>query len=185
MAGGAERLIRPVVLEDAGAIAAIYNRHVTGTIVTFEEDPVSVAQMTARIEALSRGLPWLVCEQEGSLAGYAYASAWKTRSAYRFAAETSIYVADSQVGRGVGRHLYGALLDELRRRGLFVALGCISLPNAASVALHERLGFEQVAEFPAVGWKFGSWVDVGYWQLRLRSGLPVEASRPDGPGHAA
>jgi phosphinothricin acetyltransferase len=128
--------------------------------------------MAGRIADVSARLPRLVCEHDGAVAGYAYASPWKTRSAYRFAVETSIYLADGQVGRGMGRRLYGALLDELRGRGLFVAIGGISLPNAASVALHERLGFVKIGHFPAVGWKLGRWIDVGYWQLQLRSGVP-------------
>jgi L-amino acid N-acyltransferase YncA len=166
-------IIRPATVADAAGIAAIYNPHVTGTVVTFEEEPVSVAETARRIVDISPRYPWLVCEAEGVIAGYAYASSWKSRSAYRFAVETTIYLAATHLGAGLGRRLYGALLDDLRAHGFHVALGCIALPNAASVALHERLGFAKVAEFPAVGWKLGRWVDVGYWQLRLRTGVPA------------
>jgi len=175
--GSADWLIRPAATDDAGAIAAIYNRHVTETVVTFEEQPVAVAEMADRVAAITTRLPWLVCAHDGAVVGYAYASPWKPRSAYRFAVETSIYIADGQAGRGLGRLLYGTLLDDLRARGLFVAIGGISLPNPASVALHEGLGFQKIGHFPAVGWKLGRWVDVGYWQLSLRSGTP-EASNP-------
>lgn len=165
-------ILRSATRADAQAIAAIYNPHVTGTIVTFEEAPVGADEMARRIAEIGTRYPWVVCEVDGVVAGYAYGSSWKSRSAYRYAAETTVYVADGHLGTGVGRRLYGALLDQLRARGFHVALGCIALPNDASVALHERLGFQQVAEFPAVGWKLGRWIDVGYWQLRLRAGSP-------------
>jgi L-amino acid N-acyltransferase YncA len=165
---------RPATTADAGAIAAIYNRHVTGTIVTFEEEPVAVDAMAARVTQGSASFPWLVWEDDGQVVGYAYGGAWRTRHAYRFAVETSIYVADSHHGRGIGRRLYDALLDDLGERGFHIALGCISLPNDASVALHEGCGFKKVGVFPAVGWKLGRWIDVGYWQRRLRDGAPAE-----------
>jgi L-amino acid N-acyltransferase YncA len=160
-------VVRSATAADAAAIAAIYNPHVTGSIVTFEEEPVADAEMARRIAEIVPRLPWLVGAIEGTVVGYAYASPWKTRSAYRYSVETSIYMAADRAGRGLGRRLYTALLDDLRARGLQVAIGGISLPNAASVALHERLGFAPVAVFPGVGWKLGRWVDVGYWQLAL------------------
>jgi phosphinothricin acetyltransferase len=160
-------VVRPATARDAAAIAAIYNPHVSGTIVTFEEEPVTDAEMARRIAEIVPRLPWLVGEVDGAVAGYAYASPWKTRSAYRYSVETSIYMAADRAGRGLGRRLYTALLDDLRTRGFQVAIGGISLPNDASVALHERLGFVPVAVFPGVGWKLGRWVDVGYWQFAL------------------
>lgn len=165
--------IRPATIDDAAGIAAIYNPHVTGTIVTFEEDAIDPAEMAGRIATIGAHFPWLVLEDCGAVAGYAYGSPWKTRSGYRFTVETTIYLAESHLGAGLGLRLYGRLLDELRDCGFHVAVGCIALPNDPSVGLHERLGFARVAEFPAVGWKLGRWIDVGYWQLRLRSGAPV------------
>jgi len=166
-------VIRPATAADAEAVAAIYNRHVVGTIVTFEEDPVSEAEMARRIGAATVRAPWLVHEVDGVPAAYACASPWKTRSAFRYTVESSVYVSETHVGRGIGRQLYATLLDELRERGLHCVIGGISLPNEASVALHERLGFVKIGHFPAVGWKLGGWVDVGYWALQLRAGPPT------------
>lgn len=155
---------------DAGAIAAIYNVHVRGTLATFELDPVDAAAMAQRIaEVQARGLPWLVAADAGTGAvlGYAYAAQWKPRAAYARTVETSIYLRDDACGRGLGKRLYAALLARLRAAGLHVAIGGISLPNPASVALHEALGFTAVGAFREVGFKLGRWVDVGYWQVRL------------------
>ena len=123
--------------------------------------------MARRIGSVLESHPWYVREDGGELLGYAYASAWKAREAYRFAVETTVYVAPEQTRKGVGTSLYQVLLPELRRRGCHTALGGIALPNPASVALHERCGFRQVALLPQVGWKLGRWVDVGYWALIL------------------
>lgn len=160
-------MIRRVLAEDAAAIAAIYNHHVVNTIVTFEETPVDGAAMRDRIADIDASHAWLVAEAGGVVAGYAYASAWRARSAYRRSVETTVYVANDALGRGLGTELYGALLAELARRGFHCAMGGIALPNAGSVALHERMGFAKVAHFREVGWKFGRWIDVGYWQRML------------------
>lgn len=162
--------IRTVTGADAAAICAIYNPHVTSTIVTFEESPVSAAEMRSRIEETTRRWPWLVLERDGDIAGYAYATAWKSRSAYRFSVETTVYVADRHWRRGVGAALYADLLARLRSLGVRSAVGGIALPNDASVALHERLGFEKIGEFREIGFKLGRWIDVGYWQCRLQPG---------------
>jgi phosphinothricin acetyltransferase len=124
--------------------------------------------MSARVrEIQSTGLPWLVAEDAGAVAGFAYASKWKTRSAYRFSAESSVYIAPERRGDGIGSRLYTALIAELERLGLHTVIGGIALPNDASVRLHEKLGFVKTAHFAEVGFKFGAWVDVGYWQRRL------------------
>ncbi len=160
--------LRPATRDDASAIAALYNHYVTATAVTFEEEAVPVPATAARLDDVAaHGLPWLVAELDGALAGYAYAVPWKGRHAYRFSVETSIYVHHELGRRGIGSALYGALLPELSARGLHVAIGGIVLPNPASVALHERCGFRQVARFPEVGFKFGRWLDVGYWHRQL------------------
>lgn len=157
-------MIRPVRVSDSEAVAAIYNLFIRDTVVTFEETPVDAAEMARRIENVTAKLPWLVSEQEGVVAGYAYATAWKARSAYRFAVETTIYMAPAFAGRGLGTTLYRTLLEELERGGTHCVVGGVALPNPASVALHERLGFQPIGTFREVGWKLGRWVDVGYWQ---------------------
>lgn len=159
--------VRPGTLDDAAAIAAIYNHYVTHTIVTFEEQPVTPAEMRSRIAAVLERLPWLVLEHDNGIGGYAHASPWKARSGYRFAVESSIYLAPAQVGCGFGSALYQNLLDDLRARNVHCVIGGTALPNAASVALHEKLGFTQVAHFRENGFKFGRWIDVAYWQRLL------------------
>jgi phosphinothricin acetyltransferase len=160
-------MIRSCQPADAAAVAAIYNYFVTDTVVTFEETPVTVGEMARRIEELGRHWPWIVFEEHGVIAGYAYATDWKARSAYRFSVETTVYVAASHQRRGIGARLYGALLVRAKEAGAHTVVGCIALPNTASVALHEKLGFEKVGQFREVGFKLGRWVDVGYWQLML------------------
>jgi phosphinothricin acetyltransferase len=161
-------MIRLATPSDAEAIAAIYNYYVLNTTVTFEEQALSPEQMAERLRAVAASqLPWLVLEQDGRIAGYAYASRWKTRSAYRFTAESSVYVDRERVGQGLGKALYRELLPRLRQSGFHSAVGCLGLPNPASVALHEKCGFQKVAHFKEVGFKFGAWLDVGYWQALL------------------
>lgn len=160
-------MIRAATPADAAALAAIYNPFVASSTATFEEDPVSEAEMARRIQERLPVLPWLVAEDLEGLLGYAYASPWKARSAYRFTVETTVYVAPRAAGRGLGEVLMRALLDDLRNRGFHAAVGIITLPNPASVALHEKLGFVKVAHLREVGLKFGRWIDVGNWQLML------------------
>ena len=161
-------LVRPATAADAEAIARIYNFYVANTVITFEEEAVSAPDMAARIaEAQSLSLPWLVAEVEGALVGYAYARRWRPRSAYRYSAETTIYLERGYEGRRIGTTLYSALLPLLRERGIHVAIGGVALPNDASIALHEKLGFERVATFRQVGFKHDRWVDVAYLQLVL------------------
>ena len=161
-------MIRPATSADAAAIAAIYNHYVTGTTITFEEEAVSVAEMAARIANVTAQFPWYVWERDGEVAGYAYATPWRVRSAYRFSVETTVYVAPGHARKGIGLQLYASLIETLRGNGIQVALGGIAQPNPASVALHERLGFEKVAHFKRVGRKFEQWIDVGYWELQLQ-----------------
>ena len=160
-------MIRRVVADDAAGIAAIYNHHVANTIVTFEETPVGEDEMRRRIGEIDGSHAWFVAEVDERVAGYAYASAWRARSAYRRSVETTVYVDNGFLGRGLGTALYDALLRELAQRGFHCAMGGIALPNAGSVALHERMGFVKVAQFREVGWKLGRWIDVGYWQRML------------------
>ena len=160
-------MIRAALTNDAAAIADIYNHFVRHTVVTFEEVPVAAKEMAQRILDVSERLPWLVWEDGGAVVGWAYATAWKPRSAYRFSVETTVYVAPSHQRRGVGDALYRKLIEELRARKLHSAVGGIALPNPASIALHEKLGFKKIAHFAEVGRKLDRWVDVGYWQLIL------------------
>ena len=162
-------MIRPALPDDAPQICGIYNHYVEETVITFEEQTVSGAEMSRRIVDTTTTFPWLVTEIDGSIAGYAYATAWKSRSAYRFAVETAIYLKPDLTGRGVGHELYAALIADLRERHLHSVIGGIALPNDASIALHEKLGFRKIGIFPEVGWKLSAWVDVGYWELVLNS----------------
>lgn len=158
-------MIRMATGADVEPVCAIYNHYVTDTIVTFEEQPVARCDMQSRMAAVLDKLPWLVLERDGEVAGYAYAAPWKSRTGYRFAVESSIYLAPAHVGRGFGSALYASLLDHLRTRDIHCVIGGAALPNAASVAVHEKLGFTQVAHFRESGFKFGRWIDVGYWQI--------------------
>lgn len=160
---------RPATPADAPAIAALYNQYVAMPAVTFEFDPVSPETTAARIaDVQAAGLPWLVATDGEALVAYAYASPWKAaRAAYRFSAETSIYVDPARTGQRIGVPLYLALIDALRERGIHSAIGGILLPNEASERLHARLGFTRVAHFREVGCKRGQWLDVAYWQLHL------------------
>ena len=161
-------VIRPAVAGDSGAIAAIYNHYVATTVITFEEEPVSASEMARRMADVgSVSLPWLAAEREGKVVGYAYASPWRARSAYRFSVEVTVYLEPGCPRLGIGSRLYEALLPELKTRGAHAALGVIALPNEASVAIHEKFGFAKVAHLREVGLKFGRWVDVGYWERLL------------------
>lgn len=160
--------IRVATSADAEAICAIYNHYIDTTTISFEEAPVSAADMAQRIaDVTAANLPWLVLCDGDTLLGYAYATKWRVRQAYRFSVETSVYLDREQAGKGRGRMLYEALLAELRQRELHLAIAGIAQPNEASVRLHEALGFRKVAHFSEVGRKFGKWIDVGYWQLQL------------------
>jgi L-amino acid N-acyltransferase YncA len=160
-------VIRPAAARDAAAIAAIYNHYILNTTISFEEQAVSTEEMAGRIAKVSAALPWLVYERDGQLLGYAYASPWRARSAYRHSVETSAYVDHRYGGQKIGSQLYEALLADLRERGLRVVIGGIAQPNPASVALHEHFGFKKVAHFSQVGKKAGQWLDVGYWELLI------------------
>ena len=155
--------------DDGAAIAAIYNHFVVTTTISFEESAVSADDMAQRVaDVLAAGLPWLLAFDGDKLLGYAYASKWRARHAYRFSVESSVYLAPDRAGRGLGSQLYRALIARLRAAGCHLVIGGVALPNDASVALHEKFGFEKVAHFKEVGYKFDRWLDVGYWQLVLK-----------------
>ena len=157
--------IRPVQISDAETIARIYNYYIVNTVITFEEEEVSSDEISNRIrEIVEADLPWLVIEHKGSLTGYAYASKWKSRCSYRFSVELGIYLDHFATGKGMGSALYKALLEKVESLGHHVAIGGVALPNPASETLHVKVGMKQVAKFEAVGFKFGKWIDVAYYQ---------------------
>jgi phosphinothricin acetyltransferase len=160
-------MIRSATVEDAKAICDIYNHYVENSIISFEEQAVSVDDMTQRVARTTRSLPWLVAEEGGDVVGYACAGEWRERSAYRFSVKSTVYVAPNATGRGIGSQLYAALISELRTRSVHSIIAAIALPNPPSVALHETLGFQKVGHLREVGRKFGRWIDVGYWELIL------------------
>ena len=161
-------MIRAATISDVDAICRLYNRFVEESIVTFEEQPVAADEMRDRMVRVREHFPWYVREDGGDIVGYAYAAPWQTRSAYRYSVETTVYVEPGRQRAGIGTQLYEKLLARLTEQGTRCAIGGIALPNDASVALHERLGFRKVAHFEAVGFKLGRWLDVGYWQRQLQ-----------------
>ncbi|MGA2571447.1 MAG: N-acetyltransferase family protein [Terracidiphilus sp.] len=160
-------MLRNVTPDDAPSITEIYNHYILNSPATFEEVPVPPDDMQQRILEKTKTYPWFVCEEDGKLLGYAYGRRWRERAAYRHSVEASVYLHPSAVGNGRGSALFEALLPELRARQFHCVIGGVSLPNEASVALLEKFGFRQVAHFKETGYKFGNWIDVGYWQLLL------------------
>ena len=161
-------LIRVAKPDDSAALAQIYNHYIANDIATFEEDPIDADAMAIRVaDVIGKSLPWLVAEDDGKIVGYAYAGSWKARSAYRFSVESTVYLDPNCMHRGIGSELYSALIAELRVRNIHAVIGGVSLPNEASARLHEKMGFKKIAQFEQVGYKFGKWIDVGYWQLLL------------------
>jgi len=155
-------MIRQVAESDTKSIANIYNHYVLNTVATFEEKIISANEITRRIDRDNKlGLPWLVAER-GGIVGYAYATAWSERSAYRHTVETTVYLSNKVLYEGWGTKLYTALFTELKDRNIHVVIGGITLPNDVSIALHEKFGMQKVAHFKQVGW-----LDVGYWQVNL------------------
>jgi phosphinothricin acetyltransferase len=161
-------MIRLARTADAEAIARIYDPVVASTAISFETDPPGPVEMERRVRATLEMTPWLVEESEGTVQGYAYASKHRERAAYRWSVDVAVYVHGDRRRAGVGRSLYTALFALLRLQGFHAAHAGITLPNAASVALHESVGFRPVGIYPAVGYKSGAWHDVGWWQLELR-----------------
>lgn len=162
--------IRPARPADAGAIAAIYAPYVLTGTISFEVEAPDAGVIAARMAAAGDLYPWLVAEEDGTVLAYAYASPFNARGAYRWAVETTIYVAEGGQRRGLGRRLYAALLDGLAAQGFTQAIGRISLPNPGSLALHAALGFAEVGVQKDIGWKAGRWVDVVLWQRALGDG---------------
>jgi phosphinothricin acetyltransferase len=170
--GGVIRLARP---EDAKAVQAIYGPVVRDTAISFEIVPPSVDEMCERIETTLARFPWLVHDRAGVVDGYVHASAHKTRPAYQWSVDTTVYVHETARRGGVGRALYAALLALLRLQGFTRAYAGITLPNAGSVGLHEAVGFRPLAVYRGVGFKLGQWHDVGWWEQHLQHLPPAPA----------
>ena len=163
-----ELTVRSARAEDALQVSEIYNHYIQTSTITFEEEPVSAAEMAARIlEIQSLSYPWLVATAANDVLGYAYAGKWKARAAYKHSSEITVYVRPGQERSGVGSALYQQLLPALKASGVRAAIGGVALPNDASVRLHEKFGFEKCAHFREVGFKFNRWIDVAYWQRIL------------------
>jgi len=167
--------IRVACPEDAEAILAIYTPIVRETAISFEVEPPTYVEMHERIATTLRRLPWLVCERQGEVLGYVYASPHRARAAYQWSVDVSVYIQAKARRTGMGRALYHALFQLLSLQGFYQCFAGITLPNPASVGLHEALGFQPVGVYQAVGYKLGGWHDVGWWQraLQPRPSLPT------------
>ena len=160
-------MIHPPPPEDAGPIARIYEPFVRNTAVSFETEPPTVEEMGERISKTMKTYPWLVAEVEGKVVGYAYASIHRVRTAYQWSVEVSVYIDPEWHRRGIARSLYLRLFDILRQQGFYNAYAGITLPNPASVGVHEHMGFRRIGVYEGVGHKLGRWHDVGWWELTL------------------
>ena len=157
--------IRRVALSDSAQIAEIYNYYIVNTHHTFETEAVDESEMRSRIDEIIEKYPYYVSEENGEILAYAYAAPYKSRCAYQSSAEVSVYVKNNIQQKGIGTRLYEKLLAELQSSDVHAIIAGIALPNDASIRLHEKFGFEKVAHFREVGFKFGRWIDVGYWEL--------------------
>jgi phosphinothricin acetyltransferase len=165
--------LRTATEADAPQIQAIYAPVVEDTVISFEVEAPTVAEMARRITATTATLPWLVAEGERSgVVGYAYAAKHRERAAYRWSVDVSVYVEEHHRGQGIGRRLYQCLFANLADLGYVMAFAGITLPNPASVGLHEAVGFVPLGVFSLVGYKHGRWHDVGWWQRALREAPP-------------
>ena len=172
-------LIRLATADDADPVQGIYAPIVRDTVISFEVDPPSVAEMRQRILDTLAHWPWLVCEHDGDVIGYAYAGTHRVRAAYQWSVDVSVYIHEQARRCGVGRALYTALFRILLLQGVYNVQAGITLPNAASVGLHEALGFEPVGVYRKIGFKLGGWHDVGWWQLVLQPHAPSPSPLSD------
>lgn len=170
-------IVRPAVAADAAAIAAIYRPYVTDTVASFEQDPPDTDEFVRRMLVRPRR-PWLVAEVGDQIVGYAYAAPHRSRAAYRWSVDCSVYLAAGFQRAGWGNRLYTALFAELRDLGYATVFAGITQPNPASVRLHERLGFQPVGTYRRVGFKDGAWHDVSWWQLSLTTELAAVPADP-------
>lgn len=160
-------MVRPITLEDAKAVVEIYNYYIANSTATFEMEPIDEKEMQRRIKSISASYPYFVFEENNTILAYAYASQWKPRKAYKHTVESSVYLHPDAKGKGIGTLIYDQLIKQLSQMDIHAVIGGVSLPNDASVALHEKFGFEKIGQFKQVGYKFNQWIDVGYWELIL------------------
>lgn len=163
-----ESKIRFATPADAPAVHEIYGPFCEDSPISFETERPAVAEIERRIRNIIERFPWLICENESEVLGYAYAGPHRERAAYRWSVDVAIYISGNYRGRGVGTALYTVLFELLRILGYFKAYAGITLPNPASVRLHQRVGFELVGIFKQVGYKSGAWHDVSWWALALQ-----------------
>ena len=172
-------IIRLAEIGDAGQIRGIYAPSVTGSVISFESEVPPVSEIAERLRKTLERFPWLVCEHDGTVLGYAYAGPHEVRDAYQWSVDVSVYIHADAHRRGVGRGLYRSLLSLLELQGFHRAFAGITLPNPGSVGLHESMGFERLGVYRDVGHKFGDWHDVGWWQLSLKEkGGPPDPPTP-------
>jgi phosphinothricin acetyltransferase len=161
-------LIRLASERDAAQIQAIYSPIVSQTVTSFEMEPPTVEEMRRRITDTLAHFPWLVCEHQAQILGYAYASKHRARAAYQWSVDVSVYVHANTRRTGIGRAMYASLFQILRLQGFYNAYAGVALPNPGSVGLHEAMGFKPIGVYSEVGYKFGAWHDVGWWHLALQ-----------------
>lgn len=160
-------MIRDVSLSDAKRIHEIYNEYVEDSRATFQEKRLSPMEIKDKIQKITKIYPWIVFEENNQVVGYTYADKWKEKSAYRYTVETSIYLDSGHLGKGIGSKLKGTMIEKLRESEFHCVISAISLPNPSSIAMCEKFGFQKVGQLREIGYKFGEWIDVGYWQLIL------------------
>lgn len=161
-------MIRSVHIDDASALLDIYNYYVLNTTVNFDIDPLSLETFTDKINHIVSEYPYIVYEENNEILGFAYGSRFRPRPAYNYTAESTVYVKHTAHGKQIGSKLYTELIRLLKETDLHTVLGVLTVPNDASINLHEKFGFEQVAHLKEVGLKFGEWQNIGIWQLKLR-----------------
>ena len=181
---GSPSSIRLATERDAEQVAAIYAPNVTDSIISFELEPPTAHQMRRRIQDTLQRYPWLVCERQGRVLGYTYAGAHGSRAAYQWSVDVSVYVHQQAHRRGVGRALYASLFAALKLQGFYNAYAGATLPNPASVGLHESVGFRAVGVYRGVGYKLGGWHDVVWWHVQLRERQTDPAPPTDLPSIA-
>lgn len=160
-------MIRPVNYADAQQLLNIYNYYVINTDVTFDLEPTSLKAFQEKLHSITKDYPFIVYEENGEILGYAYAGKFRERPAYNATLESTVYVKHNQHGKQIGSILYAELLSQLKQTDCRVVLGVLTLPNEASVKLHEKFGFEKVGHLKEVGFKFNTWLDVGIFELKL------------------
>lgn len=160
-------IIRSATLKDASSVLAIYRPYIEGSVVSFEYEAPSVSEIEKRISHVMAKYPWIVAEEDGEVIGYAYASEFRTREAYQWKCEVSVYVTDQAKGKGVAKALYDDLLDTLKRMGMVSAIAGMTVPNPETERFHKKYGFKKIAEYPKVGFKNGAWHNVAFAELQL------------------